>query len=465
MLLTFTTTAFGEPQTLKVKSGEKIADALKNANKGDTILIEPGIYFEALHIDKEDIKIRGIIKNGKFPEIIGKHKLNDGIIVSGSGFSIENILIRDFKGNGITTQAANNITIRRIVVKDTGIYGIYPTLGQNILIEDTVTSGIEDAAIYIGMCKNVDVIRNVTFESVAGIEAENSENVLIEANKVHDNSGGILVFTLPGLPVKFSKNIVVRGNFIFNNNHHNFAPGGSIVGNVPPGSGVIILSADDVTLEDNIIENNALAGIIVVDQSIMPNSTPDPDMDPVPDRIKILRNFYRGNGDKNFGFLTSWTRFVVKAAMAEGSPEGVDSAVWPDPVEIYSEKNVRESCYDPRDGQRTKGTKDWSTCDESETTRKIVSMISDSLDLGPKRGPGEQVFAAVCAGCHAMSIRAVGPPVTEIQQKHKGRPENIAAFAKAPVKVRKNYPQMPSQAHLGDEKLKAVAEYILNMKP
>src|SRR5690606_37605233 len=129
------------------------------------------------------------------PRLDGEHRLNDGIIASGSGFTVSNLEVMNYKGNGVTTQAADNVVMRNIIVKDTGIYGIYPTLGTNITIEDTVTSGIEDAAIYIGMCEHVDVRRNVTTASVAGIEVENSRHVLVEYNKVHNNAGGILVFT------------------------------------------------------------------------------------------------------------------------------------------------------------------------------------------------------------------------------------------------------------------------------
>jgi cytochrome c551/c552 len=63
-----------------------------------------------------------------------------------------------------------------------------------------------------------------------------------------------------------------------------------------------------------------------------------------------------------------------------------------------------------------------------------------------------------------MNYQLIGPPVKEIQAKYKDNPQGIVNFAKAPVKVRSDFPQMPPQAYLGDEKLKAVAEYILQMK-
>ncbi len=76
----------------------------------------------------------------------------------------------------------------------------------------------------------------------------------------------------------------------------------------------------------------------------------------------------------------------------------------------------------------------------------------------------EQVFAT-CAACDAPDQRLVGPPLTEIAQIYQGNPEGIVAWAKDPGKKRPDYPPMPAFGHLGDEKLKAIADYILATAP
>ena len=83
---------------------------------------------------------------------------------------------------------------------------------------------------------------------------------------------------------------------------------------------------------------------------------------------------------------------------------------------------------------------------------KFPEVKSDNL--------GEQTYAVICACCHAMNYQLIGPPVKEIQAKYKGNPEGIVNFARAPVKVRSGFPQMPPQAYLGDEKLRALAANI-----
>lgn len=73
---------------------------------------------------------------------------------------------------------------------------------------------------------------------------------------------------------------------------------------------------------------------------------------------------------------------------------------------------------------------------------------------------GAQLFIN-CAACHARDTRLVGPPLTEIAQIYKGDPAGIVAWAKAPGKKRPELPQMPAFGHLGEDKLRLIAEYML----
>lgn len=449
-----------------VEAGQKIQDTVAQAQSGDTIYVKPGTYHEAVYIDKDDIKLIGVIEGGKRPLIDGEHKLNDGIIAMSSKLTFENLHIAHYKGNGITTQGSNDVIMRHLIVEDTGIYGIYPTLGDNIVVEDNVTWGIADAGIYIGQCTHVDVRRNDLFANVAGLEAENSEHVLIENNSVYNNSGGILIFALPGLPKKKSLDTIVRNNFVFDNNHRNFAETGAIVGNVPPGGGIVILAADDIKIENNTIRNNSTAGVIIADLTIIPTLQADPEVEPIPDRISIHRNVFMGNGKKSWKDLFSWYHFVAKTIIGGGAPEGSLEDLVPKGADVYIVGETKDSCVS---GLSTVTTHlDKSTLREcpDESSEVIVSMAArtDPLKRVEIANAGEKVYATICSGCHASSSILIGPAVTEIRKKYENNPDGIATFAKAPKKVRANFPQMPSQAYLGDEKLLAAAKYMLSMK-
>ena len=70
--------------------------------------------------------------------------------------------------------------IRNNWILDTGVFGIFPQFGKNGTVERNILTGIEDAAIYIGMCDNIDLRFNEVFGNVAGIEIENSRHALVE---------------------------------------------------------------------------------------------------------------------------------------------------------------------------------------------------------------------------------------------------------------------------------------------
>ena len=289
-------------EIFEVKNGDLIQEVVKKAKPGDLIRVFPGVYNETVYIDKDNITFQGIIEKGNWPVLDGKKELNDAFLYSGNGIQIENFKIINFKGNGIMGQAGNNFILRNNWIIDAGVYGIFPQFGKNGLIEYNILSGIEDAAIYVGMCDNIDVKFNEVYGNVAGIEIENSRHCLVEGNKVYDNTGGILAFITPGLPIKTTYDVILRNNFISDNNHENFGAPGSIVSGIPPGTGILVMAADDVIIENNIISGNDNAGIIITDfENGGAKASNDPDSEPNPDRIIILDNFMINNGNDPVG--------------------------------------------------------------------------------------------------------------------------------------------------------------------
>jgi cytochrome c len=74
---------------------------------------------------------------------------------------------------------------------------------------------------------------------------------------------------------------------------------------------------------------------------------------------------------------------------------------------------------------------------------------------------GQHLFQNTCAACHGVDRRIVGPPLTEIAQIYAGNPDGIVTWARAPGKKRADAPQMPPFASMGDERLRQIAEYML----
>ncbi|HEX7374370.1 MAG TPA: right-handed parallel beta-helix repeat-containing protein, partial [Steroidobacteraceae bacterium] len=227
--------------TFTVKPGESIQAAVKRAVPGDRIEVEPGLYKETVFIDKDRIELRGLVRGGLWPVLDGENVLNDGVLISGHGVSVERMWVKRYKGNGIMTQGANNYRIAYNVVEGPCFYAIFPQFGKNGLVAHNIVFGSEDAAIYVGMSQNVDVVHNETYDSIIGIESENSSDILVENNYVHDNVIGIATTMLPGLPVKVADRLIVRNNVVARNNRKNDAPPGAITAGAPPGLGILVL--------------------------------------------------------------------------------------------------------------------------------------------------------------------------------------------------------------------------------
>ena len=417
-----------EKKVIEVKNGQSIQEAVGRANPGDLIRVFPGTYHETVYIDKDNISLQGVIQKGKWPTLDGSKNgevlLNDGILYSGSNILIENFLVTNYKGNGIMGQAGNNFLIRNNRIVDTGIYGIFPEFGKNGLIEHNVLSGISDAAIYVGMCDNIDVRHNEVYESVAGIEIENCRHALVEGNYTHDNTGGILAFITPGLPIKDCRDVIIRNNFVVNNNHENFGKPGAIISMLPKGTGIIVMAADDVVIENNIITGNGNAGIAITDLSFGSQLSKDTAVEPNPDRVVILDNLMYGNGEDPVA--------DVKAAMAtQFDDKGPDILAYGGGV---------GSCIRNRDMYRTWGLDNYATCELASTANVKSYLLAEpvaprELDKNEK---GKLAYYGVCSGCHAYDVRMIGPPVQAIQAMYKDNPQGLADYIANPVRRRGN---------------------------
>ncbi|MFT4518279.1 MAG: parallel beta-helix repeat protein [Halioglobus sp.] len=442
----------GPPMTdvvVTVRDGESIQEAVLAAARGTTIQVMPGTYEETVYIDKDGIRLIGVIEEGRRAVLDGGGILNDAILYSGNNIVVENFTITGYKGNGIMSQAGNNWEIRNNIIIDTGVYGIFPQLGQNGVIEHNVVSGIEDAAIYVGMSDNVHVAYNEVFDSVAGIEIENSRHAIVEGNYVHNNTGGILAFITPGLPIKTTFDVIIRNNFVIGNNHVNFGAPGSTVAGIPAGTGILIMAADDVVVEGNIITDNKNTGILINDHASAANITVDPESEPNPDRVKILNNTMINNGYEAID--------LIKAFMLTELKTG-----FPDIVRVGPSV---DSCIINRHRYVTAGIDDFAECDVTNTAtiaNYLLPPVPPRVIKSEDRG--KIAYLGICAGCHTYTGRMIGPPVQIIQALYLDNPAGLAQYIANPSKKRDDYPEMPPQDYLDEETRLAVAEYMLNVK-
>jgi parallel beta-helix repeat protein len=188
-------------------------------------------------------------------------QVSAGIDAESDGFLIQDLTVLDSPKDGIRVEASNGVTYRRVratwthaSLSTNGAYGIYPVHSQNVLVENSRAENAADAGLYVGQCQHVIVRNNTVTGNVAGLEIENVEYADVYGNTAEDNTGGILVFDLPGNPT-VGRDIRVHDNIIRNNNHVNFAAGGTVA-TIPVGTGTFAMASRRVEITGNTYQNN-----------------------------------------------------------------------------------------------------------------------------------------------------------------------------------------------------------------
>lgn len=252
-------------------------------------------------------------------------------VLDGSdGFLIQDLAVRDTLKNGVKVKGSTGVTFRNVKVSWTdpdpskhGDYALYPVFCKKVLVEGCDISGSSDAGIYVGQSQTIIVRNNVAHDNVAGIEIENSYDADVYKNTAKNNTGGLLVFDLPGSGNQHDgHNVHVHDNTVDSNNTTNFNATGSVVGQVPAGTGTFVLATRDVEIDHNTYTNNQTAPFSVVSYYISSptwDGTQDPAYYPISKRVYAHDNTFSNNGTQpdfqtQLGLLLS----SGKAAYAHG---------------------------------------------------------------------------------------------------------------------------------------------------
>ena len=309
---------------------ERIQTALIEARSGSTVCFRGGTYDLSgeLSISQNNLSVRGL-GSGVVLDFRNQRRRTEGdggtaadggstgsggsnsMSVTGNGFTIDNLTIKNSPGDGIRVTNAQDVTFRRLKVSwdagsvtANGAYAIYPVGCTRVLIEDCEVRGASDAGIYVGQSSRVIVRRNKAIANVAGIEIENTTDSDVYDNEATDNTGGILVFNLPNLPVGDGRRALLRNNNVHDNNRANFAERGTTVAGVPPGTGVLVMAADQTEVRNNTIRNNNTVGVVVVDYRTANSGTiRDMAYNTLPEGTWIHDNTFTSNGTDPHGDL------------------------------------------------------------------------------------------------------------------------------------------------------------------
>jgi parallel beta-helix repeat protein len=304
----------------------QLQEAFLMAKDSSEIVLPEGhfLFEKSLLMDgKRAVTIRGAGIDKTVLSFKGQKEGAEGIKISNcEGIILEGFTVEDALGDNIKVSDTKGITFRKVkaawtgkIDKNNGAYGLYPVVCTNVLIEDCEAMGASDAGIYVGQSDSVIIRRNKAYQNVAGIESENSNYVDIYDNESYDNTGGLLIFDLPGL-TQSGSHVRAYQNKIMDNNRKNFAPKGNIVAAVPPGTGVMILATSEVDVFENQIINNKTVGTAIISYELVKaltaeNNNPetnagsaqvinqefekDSSYNPFPNQVRIMNNTFEEN--------------------------------------------------------------------------------------------------------------------------------------------------------------------------
>jgi parallel beta-helix repeat protein len=285
---------------ITVHAGESIQAAVDAAAPGSTIKIAPGTYSESITVNKPGIQLVGEGEAAVIIQNPGDEENGIRVNDAGDGFVLKNVTVKNFEENGVLLIRVDNFTLSHVTAINNGEYGLFPVLSSHGMIEHCTATGHTDTGIYVGQSSDIQMQYNTAYANVNGLEIENCSNVSATHNQSNDNVCGMLIDLLPGKSVKTSSNIYVGYNHVYKNNHENFGEEGSLESVIPSGLGILVLGADQTTVEHNTVTDNNFSGITVFSTLVLValgGATPDQfDIEPNPDGTRVIKNVAQQNG-------------------------------------------------------------------------------------------------------------------------------------------------------------------------
>lgn len=245
---------------------------------GDALVLGLGVFEldNQVTIRGDDITVcgqgmgvEGDFEMGTILDFAEQAAQSNGLDAVGDRFVVRDLALVDAKKDGLRVEDSDYVTIQRVRAtwrtkgsSENGAYGLYPVSSNHVLIEDSEAYNSADAGIYVGQCQNAVVRNNIAMGNVAGIEIENTQFADVYGNHAEDNTGGLLIFDLPGNPI-FGRDISVHDNTVINNNRSNFAAGGTVQA-IPVGTGTFAMASRRVEIFNNTYADNATTDIALV---------------------------------------------------------------------------------------------------------------------------------------------------------------------------------------------------------
>jgi len=288
--------ATAQAKTIKVVANgttQAIQTAIDSAGPYDTVVVPAGTYTgPTVKVEESNLTLKGsrgaiIDATGDTYGITVGRKLtfDDGPscpAYSVANFRIIGLTVENAEDTGIFLFGVSGFHVSGGSYVDNSEYGIFPRCSRDGLIAKNSGGGGNDATIYVGVNDGVTVERNSLTNGELGIELESTDNTVVRNNKLKENTTGIFVIVLPGLPKSSTEKALIEENSVIGNNRVNPFPPICNEGEpenppgcveeffddlqlLPSGTGILNVGGHDVTIRNNTVKSNGTVGVGVVE--------------------------------------------------------------------------------------------------------------------------------------------------------------------------------------------------------
>jgi plastocyanin len=241
-----------------------IQNGVDAANPGDLVLIDTGVYSEAVFVTTPSITLRGVDRNGVILD--GKFELGTGIMIGGNGVAVENMTAKDYTLNGFFWTSVRGFRGSYLTAYNNGDYGIYAFGSTDGLFEHSYASGSPDSAFYVGQCAPCRVVLNDVIGEYSGLGysgTNSSGDMYIINSRFSHNRSGISTSTFDIELSPPGRDTTIVGNVVNDSGLENEAAGFYATETLA-GNGIALVGTHNNHVERNYVVRSRNNGIVVV---------------------------------------------------------------------------------------------------------------------------------------------------------------------------------------------------------